>query len=673
MTIYNLGKNVNHTVIVDGTTYGSPFLLEGGFTIRPVLLNQNGVYAGLTSTIDNANITIAGSVYGSAGSSAFTQGRAGGMGVDLTDPGDHLLNNNNVSGGAGGNSNGGGYGGYGGAGGVGLNLVGTGSSNASSNDGAITGGAGGAGTTTYGGGGGGVGVNLSGAVLGNIGRIVGGTGGNANSSGGSAAGGGAGAVLGSGATLNNSGSLQGGSGGTAEFGGTGGAGVSLAAGATLNNQGSHSTITGGNGGYGTIGGAGGVGVSLVAGAVFTGAATIHGGDGGSSGTQAGSGGDGVDIASGATFTNSGSIVGGNGLTVYNGLFTTYAKGGAGAAVHSGTLFNFGSISAGNGVAGSLGGVYLDGGKLFTDGHIDGGSNSFAVDFGPVAGTMSVGTGASFAGDIGGFASGDVIDLLNVTPQQAQADVTRTSFYNNYGGHYVTVAITTGADGTLQFIQSYGAQTSFHYNPDGTGGTDLSIACFLKGTKIRTFGGETAVEDLDIGHRVATRDGLYKPIKWIGRRAYAGRFVATNRNVMPVRICAGALADGIPHRDLYVSPMHAMYLDGMLIPAIDLVNGTSIVQLTSVESIEYFHIELAEHDVIFAEGAATESYIDDDNRMMFLNARDYYDRYPQEVAGTIQFCAPRVSEGFELEAVRRKLAGRAGHDEPTAGRPCSLCL
>jgi hypothetical protein len=328
-------------------------------------------------------------------------------------------------------------------------------------------------------------------------------------------------------------------------------------------------------------------------------------------------------------------------------------------VHYGSLFNFGSISAGNSYGGSLGGVYLQGAKFFTDGHIDGGSNSFAVDFGVGASTMSVGSGASFGGDIGGFQSGDVIDLLKVTPQQAQADVTRTPFYNNYGAHYVTVAINTGADGTLQFIASYSDPLNFHYDSDGNGGTDLTIACFLKGTKIRTFGGETLVEDLDIGHRVITRDGLFKPIKWIGRRAYAGSFAANNRNVMPVRIRAGALGDGIPHRDLYVSPMHAMYLDGMLIPAIDLVNGSSIVQLKAMESIEYFHVELAEHDVIFAEGAATESYIDDDNRMMFLNARDYYDRYPQEAAGTCQFCAPRVSEGFELEAVRRRLAGRAG--------------
>jgi len=665
MTVYTLSKNVDKTVTIDGTTYGSPFVLEAGFTIRPEPAS-NGTYIGLTSSIDNAYLTVSGSVYGSAGSSGFSRGPAGGIGVDLTLSGDYLLNNNNVSGGAGGNSNGGGYGGYGGAGGTGLNLVGTGSTHASSNDGAITGGQGGNASTVYGGGAGGIGLNLAGAVLGNIGRIVGGAGGSAAGDYAGAAG--AGAVLGTGATLNNSGSVTGGTGGgsTGGIGRAGGAGVSVGAGATLNNQGTHSAITGGNGGTGAnLGGTGGVGVSLATGATFTGAATIKGGNGGVGGFQDGNGGDGVDVGSGVTLTNTGSIVGGNGYTVLAGLLTTYAKAGAGVVVDYGRLNNFGSISAGTvGRAGSLGGVYLQGGTLFTDGHIDGGGTSFAVNFGLGDSTMTVDTGATFGGGIGGFASGDVIDLLNVDPQQVEADVTKSSYYQN-GNHYTAITIATGADGTLSLLEAYSAHGNFHYYTDNNGGTDLTIACFLKGTKISTAGGETPVEDLDIGHCVVTRGGLSKPIKWIGRRSYAGRFAAQNPNIVPVLIRAGALADGIPHRDLHVSPMHAMYLDGMLIPAIDLVNGVSIVQLETLESIEYLHIELSDHDVIFAEGAATESYVDDDNRMMFSNARDYYDRNPQGILGACLFCAPRVSEGYELEAVRRKLAVRAGLVEPAA--------
>ena len=64
----------------------------------------------------------------------------------------------------------------------------------------------------------------------------------------------------------------------------------------------------------------------------------------------------------------------------------------------------------------------------------------------------------------------------------------------------------------------------------------------------------------------------------------------------------------------------MYLEGLLIEAKDSVNGASIAQAESVERVEYFHIELETHDVIIAEGALSESFIDDDCRSMFHNAQ-----------------------------------------------------
>jgi hypothetical protein len=190
-------------------------------------------------------------------------------------------------------------------------------------------------------------------------------------------------------------------------------------------------------------------------------------------------------------------------------------------------------------------------------------------------------------------------------------------------------------------------------------------CYCRGTLIATVDGDVAVETLAIGDRVLTMSGAARPIKWIGRRSFGGRFVMGRKDILPICIKAGALADQVPRRDLWISPHHAMFftdmsLGGMLIEAKDLINGVSIVQTQGVESVEYFHIELDTHDVIIAEGALSESFLDDDSRGMFHNAHEYPTHYPQDAAaGLAPYCAPRYDDGYEVEAVRGRLAQRAG--------------
>jgi hypothetical protein len=187
-----------------------------------------------------------------------------------------------------------------------------------------------------------------------------------------------------------------------------------------------------------------------------------------------------------------------------------------------------------------------------------------------------------------------------------------------------------------------------------------IPCFRRGTRILTENGEIPVENLAIGDMVVTASGV-RPIKWIGRRAYDGRFVTGNRHILPIRIEADALADGVPARDLFVSPEHAMVIDGLFFPARTLINGATICKVEGIERLEYFHLELDGHDVILAEGAPAETFIDVGDRGMFQNATEFASLYPDAEPVAREAYETLLQRGIlELPRVRTALLGRAEH-------------
>jgi hypothetical protein len=189
--------------------------------------------------------------------------------------------------------------------------------------------------------------------------------------------------------------------------------------------------------------------------------------------------------------------------------------------------------------------------------------------------------------------------------------------------------------------------------------DTAVPCYCPGTLILTDRGEVAVEALQIGDRLVTASGEAKPLKWIGRRNYNGRFLAGDRRRLPVCVKAGAMGGGLPRRDLWISPLHAMVVDGALVPAGALVNGVSVTQASGVDEVHYIHLELQEHSVIYAEGAASESFVDDDSRAMFQNAWTYAELYPDARSTPAAYCLPRVEDGEDLERLRTIVDGHAG--------------
>lgn len=185
-------------------------------------------------------------------------------------------------------------------------------------------------------------------------------------------------------------------------------------------------------------------------------------------------------------------------------------------------------------------------------------------------------------------------------------------------------------------------------------------CFLKGTRILTRTGYRPVESLAEGDEIQTLNHGWQPVRWVGHKEIQprphGGFAITE---LPIRIARDAFGAGLPVRDLWVSPNHAIFFRDHLIPAKHLVNGVTVTRDSGVENIVYYHVLLNRHAVIFSEALSTESYVPAENQDFFENA----DAIPDELAKDMSCqigpmmndCYPRTSQGPAVETARAYLA------------------
>jgi Hint domain len=167
-------------------------------------------------------------------------------------------------------------------------------------------------------------------------------------------------------------------------------------------------------------------------------------------------------------------------------------------------------------------------------------------------------------------------------------------------------------------------------------------CFLRGTRILTPDGEIPIEDLTIGDLVETLSGPL-PIKWMGRQRFRKDSPSWHWSVAPIRVACSALSDQNPRRDLYLSPNHSLFIDGYLIPVEWLVNGRSITlaAMDDCEVVDYFHIELETHQVVFAEGAPAETLLISSDRESFVNFVEYERLYGGDEQPPMKSFAPVI--------------------------------
>ncbi|MGI3185806.1 Hint domain-containing protein [Nioella aestuarii] len=199
----------------------------------------------------------------------------------------------------------------------------------------------------------------------------------------------------------------------------------------------------------------------------------------------------------------------------------------------------------------------------------------------------------------------------------------TAFVGDYYIPYNAADYDLGA-----VFPSTGTTSSFqaeNFTPTG------NPICFLAGSLIATPKGEVAVETLKIGDSILTASGTVVPAKWIGRQ-HVAPFAVNMRlpeRLAPVRIAAGALGEGLPHTDLTVTADHAMLIEGVICHAGALVNGTTITRVPLAEmgeSYTVYHIETEAHEIILANGAPAETFIDNVSRRAFDNYAEFEELY-----------------------------------------------
>jgi len=212
------------------------------------------------------------------------------------------------------------------------------------------------------------------------------------------------------------------------------------------------------------------------------------------------------------------------------------------------------------------------------------------------------------------------------------------------------------------LQQVGFPRPYAYGPSGDVPRSTTITsvqqefaiCFMAGTLIETLDAPRPVEDLAEGDMVLGTDGQERPIKWMWRQTVKTFFADPLRS-LPIRIAAGALGDQLPRRDLCVSPDHALLINGLLVHADALVNGTSIVRISGLpETFIYYHIELEDHALVMAEGVAAETFVDNVTRRRFDNWAEYESRFGDAPAIN-EMDLPRVKSARMLpRAIKTRL-------------------
>jgi Hint domain len=333
-----------------------------------------------------------------------------------------------------------------------------------------------------------------------------------------------------------------------------------------------------------------------------------------------------------------------------------------------------ATAAGGALLGALSGmtVNLDNGGTFSNGSaLISALNGTTINFAATGGTFIANAGGALLNlsstTINGFdAAKDTIEFQNLSAALDHYTVTTS-------GSSQTIELFDNNNNEIGSVTVAGtAFTTGSFSAVGNGpltvtqaGTTISVVpvpstCFLAGTMIRTPKGEVAVEEIRVGDRVVVHDSdAPRDVIWVGSKHVNVRpGPALDDAGCPVCVLKDAIAEGVPFKDLLITPEHSLFFDGKLVPVRMLVNGRSIFYDTAIQSYDYYHIETSAHSVIYADGMPTESYLDTGNRRSFAQSSGVVNAFGCLKTWKEDAAAPLTVAREQVEPLFRQVEARA---------------
>ncbi|WP_086644688.1 Hint domain-containing protein [Acetobacter sp. DsW_063] len=349
------------------------------------------------------------------------------------------------------------------------------------------------------------------------------------------------------------------------------------------------------------------------------------------------------------------------LDVINGTFTVKAA----ANLNSGTI----NVSSGSTfIATSLTNlntatININGGTVELEGSLAN-NNGAVVNFSNNPNGVLIISKSSQASDLAAITIENYVYGATIEVASSDSGTLTTS----YDSTNHTLTVLNGSTAVLTFTNFTEATGSLTPTAKYSNGY-LIISCFLAQSMISTPDGEVAVEDIKVGDDVITFDPSsdaksVSKVTWAGsKQIVISSGLPDDEAGYPVRVIKDAIADGVPHKDMLVTPEHCLFFDGFFVPVRMLVNGKSIFYDKSYKSYEYFHIETENHSIVSADGVLTETYLDTGDRRSFRHKGNVFSIGGRAKRWATDAAAPLNVERSFVEPLYHTLHSRAEPNVP----------